>query len=143
MPVSRLPADLTPFQADIDAMIGIEPLAVGWLDRRRRFETGSVPARFTEQLRRFCVASQTVNHAPLARPCPLCNEQVMLDDDRLGAGELRVMGDDDIFTAPDLIFHYVTAHQYKPPQSFIDAVLHGAQPDSAAHRALVNTLNTL
>jgi hypothetical protein len=41
-----------------------------------------------------------------------------------GNGEIRVLGADGVtFVAPVLIVHYITEHQYSPPQQFVDAVL--------------------
>ncbi len=139
----RLPADLTPHTDCDDPQLGLAPLAIGWLHRRARFETGRVPKSFAARLRPYCHPSQTVNQAPQARPCPLCNQRILLDENLLGAAEIRVLGEDDIFAAPDLVYHYVTVHGYQPPQIFVDAVLNGYAPDSAAHRALINTLQQL
>jgi hypothetical protein len=40
-----------------------------------------------------------------------------------GNGEIRVAAlDGNIYVAPVLIYHYVTAHGYVPPREFVDAV---------------------
>ena len=45
-------------------------------------------------------------------------------DVRLGNGEIRVAGPDDLtYRAPTLIYHCVTVHDYHPPDEFIAAVM--------------------
>ncbi|MFE2149246.1 hypothetical protein ACFXAO_04345 [Streptomyces lavendulae] len=52
--------------------------------------------------------------------CDLCPEDEAPD----GNGEVRIPGGPGVaYAAPFLITHYVTAHGYRPPQAFIDAVL--------------------
>jgi len=41
----------------------------------------------------------------------------------LGDAEIRVLGRNDrVFAAPNLIYHYVTAHGYRPPDEFLGAL---------------------
>lgn len=140
----RLPRDLTPYNHCDDHQIGIVPLAVGWLHRRYPFDTSDkLPNHFITQLKLYCHPSQTINQTPKARLCPLCNGSISLDGTLLGAAEIRVLGEEDIFASPDLIYHYVTVHHYRPPQPFIDAVIHGVAPGTGSHRTLINTLRQL
>jgi len=47
----------------------------------------------------------------------------------LGSAQIRVFGDrGQIYAAPNMLFHYVTAHHYKPPDEFIQALRHGPCP---------------
>ena len=47
----------------------------------------------------------------------------------LGRAEIRVFGDrGKIYASPNMLFHYVTAHHYKPPDEFIQALKHGPCP---------------
>ena len=143
---SFLPEDLTPYTGcDADEMLGLDPLAIGWLDRRTNFVEGNVPKGFIEKLKAFCHPSLAVCTVGKARPCGLDHHTVApIDFDgesfRLGAAEIRVIGEEDIFAAPNLIYHYVTEHRYRPPQTFLDAVMSGPQPDSAEYKALIRTL---
>lgn len=44
---------------------------------------------------------------------------------KAGYYETVVKGTDEtLYLAPSLIFHYITEHNYKPPQEFIEAVLY-------------------
>jgi hypothetical protein len=48
---------------------------------------------------------------------------------------MRVFGvNGDVFAAPNLIYHYVSDHRYRPPHEFIQAVEGGPQPTSEEYR---------
>jgi len=56
----------------------------------------------------------------------------------VGFAEIRVFGrNGKIYAAPNLIYHYVTAHSYRPPDEFIQAVLEGRQPDTPEYENLL------
>ena len=129
-----------------DAELGLDPLAIGWLQRNRQYDQGPVPAGFLEQLLVFCFEQNTVCATTGARRCPLCGESVEPitrngETAHFGRAEIRVLGEVDIFAAPTLIYHYVDEHGYRPPRVFIDAVMDGPPPGSPEHRALIKTLN--
>lgn len=43
---------------------------------------------------------------------------------RLGSAEITVKGKGGrIYAAPNLIYHYVAAHDYDPPKEFVEALL--------------------
>ncbi len=47
----------------------------------------------------------------------------------LGSAEIRVFGDrGKIYAAPNMIYHYVTSHHYKPPSEFVQALKNGPSP---------------
>ena len=118
-------------------------LNVGWLGEGHPFPQGNSPPAFVERLKQFCAF-----HVHLVRcicPCFLCEpwgfvaqdtserEKIFKEVHRvevngelihLGSAEIRVLGKErKIYAAPDLIYHYVAAHKYLPPQEFIDAVM--------------------
>ena len=42
----------------------------------------------------------------------------------LGSAEIRVLGGGGkVYAAPNLIYHYVAKHKYRPPEEFIEAVM--------------------
>jgi len=43
----------------------------------------------------------------------------------LGSAEIWIPSTDGslVYAAPDLVYHYVTAHQYRPPDGFIEGVI--------------------
>lgn len=139
--------DLMPYSGCVDADFGYEPLGIGWLRRKQDFVTGRVSAEFVAKLLPYCHPAVTVCRQRKPMPCPLCGETVVADIDGdsvvLGSAEIRIIGDDDIYAAPDLICHYIAAHQYQPPAEFIQAVVSGPLPDSIEFRALINALNTI
>jgi len=54
--------------------------------------------------------------------------------EQLGTSEIRIFGENDIvYAAPDLIFHYVTAHHYKMPDEVIHALRHGPCPPESEY----------
>lgn len=137
--------DLTPYSdCPCDEILGFDPLAVGWLEHGQPFTIGSVPQGFAEQLLGFCQPEYGVCPLPRPRPCPLDNHPVIITingrEVNLGTAEIRVIGEEEIYAAPALIYHFVTAHHYQPPDEFVDAVLNGPQPQSAEFRALIRTL---
>lgn len=53
----------------------------------------------------------------------------------LGSAEIRVIsGTGAIYAAPDLIYHYMAVHRYKPPDQFIIALRSGPHPCSKEYR---------
>lgn len=60
----------------------------------------------------------------------------------LGSGEIRVFNSaGDVFAAPNLIYHYILQHHYRPPDEFLRAVEHGPRPRSDEYRALLKHLS--
>lgn len=55
----------------------------------------------------------------------------------IGCGGIWVAGETAVYAAPALILHYVLGHNYLPLEPFIHAVLHGPQPGSPDHEALL------
>src|SRR2546428_13429610 len=48
------------------------------------------------------------------------------EEQSLGSAQIRVFGSGDAtYAAPNLIYHYVVDHHYRPPEAFIQAVLEG------------------
>src|SRR6266568_7075783 len=109
-----------------------EPQAVfnvGWLGRGHAFPTGPIPPGLLNAL--FLLARRPVNVTRGWQRCAFCAPtapypiQVTRDGTtlRLGGAELQAVGRDRaVYAAPDLVYHYVEAHSYRPPIPFIDAV---------------------
>ncbi len=123
---------------------------VGWLSREFPFNQGKTTAEFCTKLRNFCLDKYLVRLFRGYHACEFCNvndEQWAAESaDRFGAeahlagigcGEIRVAGETAVYAAPALILHYVLEHSYLPPEPFIHAVLHGPQPGSPDHEALL------
>jgi hypothetical protein len=113
---------------------GVTIRCVGWLDAEHPFATGEAPGGFPERLGALC-AEHTAARTRGFHWCELCPadeadypvvEKADGQDLSLGSAEVRVVAaSGDWLAAPDLVYHYVRAHRYLPPQEFIDAVLAG------------------
>jgi hypothetical protein len=118
---------------------GVRAVAVGWLDRDHEFRRGSVPDGFLDLLFAacrdnrwavtrgwyrclFCPCDRSDELPPPPRTANRGGETVFLGD-----AEVRFVGDQvgRWLVAPTLIFHYVEAHAYRPPDEFVDAVMAG------------------
>src|SRR5262245_33140004 len=130
--------DLAPFQLSEThpAMV-----AVGWLDSVHAYPTGPAPDGFLDQLKLFCltpnIGSMGIHECEF---CPALSSTITISEGatkhRLGSCIIEVFGaDNTIYAAPDLIYHYVRDHQYRPPELFIESVLHGPAPLSRKYRA--------
>jgi len=119
---------------DDERMFGRRPiLNVGWMEHPHPLPTGAVPAGFGERLTAFCARERLVNFLCGVQSCDFCRGTVAWDSAPRGNGEIRVLGKEVVYAAPMLIGHYVTAHDYRPPQEFIEAVLEGPGPDAREH----------
>ncbi|MBI5840804.1 MAG: hypothetical protein HZB19_11945 [Chloroflexi bacterium] len=114
---------------------------VGWLSRDYDFERGKSPEQFHQRLLEFCAFGVCKTRG--WHICEFCNTEerapikVEFNADTilfLGSAEIRIIGDDKIFASPNLIYHYVVAHEYLPPQEFIDAVLESPLPTSDEYK---------
>ena len=136
--------DLSEYDAADDIeRIGMAPLAIGFLQRKQRYEEGEPDAALLDTLLAFCHPDLTVARLPRAMPCPLCGKRIEVEIDGetvgLGSAEIRVLGEADIYAAPDLLPHYIAVHNYLPPDEFI-AALRQADPNAIEYRVLINTL---
>jgi hypothetical protein len=138
--------DLTPYEYFArHEKPGTPVLNVGWLEGDD-FEKGGTSREFQNNLFQFCLDPNIVMIARGFHECPYCNMSWINDHPdygnnahwmSIGDGEIRVIGKSVLYAAPALIYHYVIAHHYRPPQEFIDAVLNGPQPGSDEHRAIL------
>ncbi|MFC9645984.1 hypothetical protein ACFTZF_47125 [Streptomyces mirabilis] len=119
---------------------GVRALNVGWIEKGDEYVKGSVSIPFLQNL------GVLVRDARQARTrgwksCPLPHERGGLEYPvavdifgskvLLGGAEIRVVtGSGEWLIAPDLIYHYVADHSYKPPEEFIEAVM--ARPDCSS-----------
>jgi hypothetical protein len=120
--------DLTPYQycKNLFQCVG-EPLSVGWLERCATYPKGVVGPNLTAKLIALC--KFPVNRYRGWHGCHFCKEYPVRITDSdgefcLGAGEIRVPAADGkvTYVAPNLIYHYVVAYQYLPPDVFLEAL---------------------
>jgi hypothetical protein len=108
---------------------GSEPntFHIGWLDKDHSYPKGEAPGAFAERLSIFC-KNPPLKYATLGwHDCEFCGAA-------LEGAEIRLLHEQRIFAAPAGIYHYVDAHQYKPPDEFIESVMRSPLPDSAEYR---------
>lgn len=132
--------DLTPYNY---YHLGVKDntLNIGWLDNEHSYQHGRVDdnvLRIIWEYLHFRVLRLRGFHT-----CELCVPRinapisVKKDDEtiQLGSSEIRVIGNNGkMYASPDLIYHYIADHNYKPPEEFLQAVLNGPKPDSEEYK---------
>lgn len=112
---------------------GQKILNVGWLDGEHEFPTGDVPQEFADKLAQICAKEHYASTRGW-HDCDLPHDNgeleypftIEVDGETvpLGSAEIRVVADDGtVLAAPNLIWHYVSGHEYRPPEEFVAAVL--------------------
>ncbi len=126
--------DMSPYTY-IEECIRPNTFNVGWLSRGYDFERGKSSEQFYQRLLEFCAF-------PICKTrgwhvCEFCGSEqavplnITINAQSsliLGSAEMRVSGDYKVFASPDLIYHYVTVHEYLPPKEFINAILESPLP---------------
>ncbi len=110
-------ADLTPYtyfhaEGDLPGTVN-----VGWLAAGQPFPTGVTSAEFRDKLARLC--QQRFKQTRGVHGCEFCTGR----DRPRSSSEMRVSLGDRVYAAPSLVHHYVVAHDYRPPDEFVAAVL--------------------
>ncbi|MBP2324707.1 hypothetical protein JOF56_005092 [Kibdelosporangium banguiense] len=110
-----------------------EVVAIGWLDPAEPFPLGVVPAELLDAL--LPLIANPVNMTRGWHICQFCPQPADAFPEPLtvetpdgpailGSAEIHIDGrGGDRYVAPTLIHHYIQAHRYAPPPSFVDAVL--------------------
>lgn len=120
-------------------LVGTAPqsLNVGWLEATYPFSKGDVTDNFMVRLWTLC--RTPVNLMRGFHECDFCSDPTLAylktyqGDEELGMGNGEIWafgGDGNVYVAPTLIYHYITHHQYQPPEQFIQAVLAAPLPDT-------------
>jgi hypothetical protein len=96
---------------------------IGWLDIEHPYPQGETSVEFQDRLTRFCEypPEQFVTYG--FHPCEFCGKV-------RGGNEIRIIAENKTYAAPVLVFHYVVAHAYRPPDEFIEAVMNAPAPSS-------------
>ncbi|MFZ2655845.1 MAG: hypothetical protein WAX69_13020 [Victivallales bacterium] len=112
-------------------------LNVGWLSRDYEFPKGEVPDEFIRRLLKL--STIPFNGTRGFHYCELCfktidkatylnsiNTPLIYEGKEyfLGSSEIHVKNQDGkVYSAPNLICHYILKHKYKPPEEFINATM--------------------
>ena len=141
--------DLTPRTYSKDVKTSLPVMFIGWLSKSESFIEGETSQEFRAKLHEFCLDENIVFLMRGFHSCEFCtlswiewgrqhpkygkNAECM----GIGNGEIRIMGENRLYAAPALIYHYVVEHNYKPPKEFIEAILTGPPPGSKEHMTLL------
>ncbi|MCF0093665.1 hypothetical protein [Micromonospora sp. MH99] len=104
-------------------------LNVGWLDAAHPYPTGAAPDWLMPAL--TALAKARVRQTRGYHYCEICIRDLGEDAReaiRQGviareSAEFEVRGDGVVYAAPQLLLHYVAAHEYLPPAEFCTAAL--------------------
>ena len=111
--------DMTPYTYHHPEEEQANTLNVGWLESGCPFPIGATSESFHQALAMIC--RNRMNRMRGFQSCGFCKSE-----SHRSSAEIRVAIRDRVFAAPELIHHYVVAHNYLPPDEFIEAVLAAA-----------------
>lgn len=144
--------DLMPINSpNNESLIYPNLVAIGYLDHSHPFQTGTTSKEFIERLELFCSYPMIMTFG--VDWCRICNpsdEPISFVKAKLSSGrEIQLFGEyylripspdgTKIYATSDFILHYVTEHQYLPPQEFIDAIMNAPLPGTIEFAAFANT----
>jgi hypothetical protein len=149
--------DLTSLPTN-DQKISGKFFAIGWLDNQHKYPQGPVSNTFIERLWIFCrypalvtrgfhlcefcpPVKRNVEFPGLESPYEILRAQREGTNIKLGYAEIDVFDENGtIYHAPNLIYHYVLDHKYRPPEPFIQAVLTGPPPNTEEYKSILKKL---
>lgn len=108
---------------------------VGWLDRNHKFDlatpTEATLSQLWEHCRIFVMETRGRHWCELCEPTSDIFAERKGQQIHLGSSEIRVWSKTgEVYAAPNLIFHYVHTHRYKPPDEFLRALEEGISPST-------------
>lgn len=114
---------------------------VGWLGANHDFPKAHPRAALLDAIWDYCsilvVPTRGIHGCELCVSPPI---SFVRHDTRLllGSGEIRVFDSTGgSFAAPNLVYHYIRDHQYRPLEEFLDAVLNGPRPGGEEYQDLL------
>ena len=96
--------------------------AVGWLGEESELIAGQVSSQFFNRLCELADNSWQPTFFRGLHDCELCQIQRGEEPAR-GVANLFIPFGGVIYVAPELILHYISEHQYVPPDVFVEAVV--------------------
>jgi hypothetical protein len=109
---------------------GDDVRAIGWLDKNHSFTTNSANPDFLQILKRHIAERWTFVASAGIHECELCYRFA-------SACNVVIPTRTFVYIAPEMISHYIEAHNYKPPDEFIQAVIGCPQQKSPEYIELV------
>jgi hypothetical protein len=92
--------------------------AIGWLATGSEYTRGSASSEFVQKLKELCADPWQPMVSAGRHECELCQFEAPAF-----SGNVFVPHQGSIYVAPVAIVHYIAAHWYLPPESFIHGVL--------------------
>jgi len=112
---------------------------IGWLGASLDFEQMAPDESLLDLVWNYCKISVAQYRG--IHQCEYCGSRRSDVAERhgemrlLGSAEIRVFSESGaIYAAPDLIYHYMAAHRYKPPEQFVSALRFGPHPCSREYQ---------
>ncbi|HHU39597.1 MAG TPA: hypothetical protein GXZ45_10000 [Propionibacterium sp.] len=115
-----------------------DTLAFGWLDREHAFRQGACPPQVVAHLEQaarnpvdrtrgyhaclFCPPREVPADQPWAMMGPTPYETGTGDVLQLGSASIEVEAGGQRWVAPNLVLHYITEHDYLPPDEVVHAL---------------------
>jgi hypothetical protein len=103
-------------------------LSVGWLESGHPYTTGGASEEFLDRLFDHCASARIRTRG--FHVCSFCPPQAKRQpysrnekNAWLGSAQFRIRGRGKTYEAPNLIYHYVADHNYRPPEEFIEAIM--------------------
>jgi len=100
---------------------GVKAIKVGWLDSTQPYKKAGDDPRTLEKIAALITKLEEIGPAVFTRGfhvCPFCRDKTSSTQFTIKIGDGKTFYD-----APHMIIHYMLAHDYMPPQEFIDAVM--------------------
>jgi len=111
-----------------DESIADKLVAVGWLDSAYPYTQGKLDENIIDKLFELLIEPWAPSYFMGYEECSFCDlssYRMSYNGKTIRVGNLNlfVPGDGFLYVAPSLIAHYISVHNYAPPQEFCDAVL--------------------
>lgn len=107
-----------------------EVFAVGWLDAHNAFAKGQISGEVLAKLKDILLSKAATLHTHGHHFCNICDSRKAIEIEiqgkqiLCGACEIWLPSrGKHIFAAPNMICHYIEAHQYLPPEPFLASVV--------------------
>jgi hypothetical protein len=120
-------------------------MAIGWLEKTRDYTKGEADVALLETLKSLRVTFNAQFPGIRFRGLHICSLCAPGEDGERGLSEshinLFIPTRGFVYVAPGRIDHYIEAHGYAPPESFVGAVMDCPAPASEEFRALMAVAN--
>ena len=125
---------------------------VGWLDSGHLFPTAMPSEILLDQIWKVCkIRVRQMRGVHMCNLCPRSDSHTASLESHffarnkekllLGSAEIRTFSRRGaIFAAPNLIYHYISAHHYRPPEEFVESLTEGLCPPDPQYFAELEKL---